>query len=72
MLRGQTPTLALGSTAFCRRAEFESALLAERIKAGMARARAQGKHVGGQRIQPQKEARIRRNLLAGAQPAQHD
>ena len=52
MLRGQTSTLALGSTTFCRRVEFERALIAERIKAGMVRAKAQGKHVGRPRIRP--------------------
>jgi DNA invertase Pin-like site-specific DNA recombinase len=34
-------------------------------KAGLARAKAQGKHVGRPRIPPQKEAAIRRELLAG-------
>jgi DNA invertase Pin-like site-specific DNA recombinase len=38
-------------------AEFERALIAERIRAGMARAKAQSKHVGRPRIPPQKEAR---------------
>jgi DNA invertase Pin-like site-specific DNA recombinase len=46
-------------------AEFERALIAERVKAGMARAKAQGKHVGRPRIPAQKEAAIRRDLLAG-------
>ena len=46
-------------------AEFERALIAERVKAGMARAKAQGKHVGRARIPTQKEAAIRRDLLAG-------
>jgi DNA invertase Pin-like site-specific DNA recombinase len=46
-------------------AEFERALIAERVKAGMARAKAQGKHVGRPRIPLQKEAAIRRDLLAG-------
>jgi DNA invertase Pin-like site-specific DNA recombinase len=46
-------------------AEFERALIAERVKAGMARAKAQGKHVGRPRIPVQKEAAIRRDLLAG-------
>jgi DNA invertase Pin-like site-specific DNA recombinase len=47
-----------------RLAEFERGLIAERVKAGMARAKAQGKHVGRPRIPPQKEAAIRRDLLA--------
>ena len=46
-------------------AEFERALIAERVRAGMARAKAQGKHVGRPRIPPQKEAAIRRDLMAG-------
>jgi DNA invertase Pin-like site-specific DNA recombinase len=46
-------------------AEFERALIAERVKAGMARAKAQGKHVGRPRILAKKEDAIRRDLLAG-------
>ena len=46
-------------------AEFERTLIAERVKAGMARAKARGKHVGRPRIPSQKEAAIRRDLLAG-------
>jgi DNA invertase Pin-like site-specific DNA recombinase len=46
-------------------AEFERALIAEGVKAGMARAKAQGKHVGRPRIPVRKEAAIRRDLLAG-------
>jgi DNA invertase Pin-like site-specific DNA recombinase len=46
-------------------AEFERALIAERVRAGMARAKAQGKHVGRPRIPTQTEAAIRRDLLAG-------
>jgi DNA invertase Pin-like site-specific DNA recombinase len=46
-------------------AEFERALIAERVKAGMARAKAQGKHVGRPRIPAPKEAAIRRDLLVG-------
>jgi DNA invertase Pin-like site-specific DNA recombinase len=45
--------------------EFERALIGERVKAGMARAKAQGKHVGRPRIPVQKEAAIRCDLLAG-------
>ena len=44
-------------------AEFERGLIAERVRAGMARAKAQGKHVGRPRIAAQKEAAIRRDLL---------
>jgi DNA invertase Pin-like site-specific DNA recombinase len=46
-------------------AEFERALIPERVKAGMAGPKAQGKHVGRPRIPPSKEAAIRRDLLAG-------
>ena len=46
-------------------AEFERALIAERVKAGMARAKARGKHVGRPRIPGKKEDAIRRDLLAG-------
>jgi DNA invertase Pin-like site-specific DNA recombinase len=45
--------------------EFERALIGERVKAGMAHAKAQGKHVGRPRIPVQKEAAIRCDLLAG-------
>jgi DNA invertase Pin-like site-specific DNA recombinase len=45
--------------------EFERALIAERVKAGMARAKARARHVGRPRIPAQKEAAIRRDLLAG-------
>jgi DNA invertase Pin-like site-specific DNA recombinase len=38
-------------------AEFERALIAERVKAGMARAKAQGKHVGRPRIPLRKKLR---------------
>jgi DNA invertase Pin-like site-specific DNA recombinase len=46
-------------------AEFERDLIAERVRAGMARAKARGKHVGRPRIPSSKEAAIRRDLLAG-------
>jgi hypothetical protein len=46
-------------------AEFERALIAERVKAGLARAKAQGKHVGRLRVPTHKEAAIRHALLAG-------
>ena len=49
-------------------AEFERTLITERVKAGMARAKAQGKHVGRPRIPAQKDAATRRNLLAGRSP----
>jgi hypothetical protein len=46
-------------------AEFERTLIAERVKVGSARAKAQGKHVGPLRIPTHKEAAIRHDLLAG-------
>ena len=61
-------TTAQGKLIFgimARLAEFERALISERVRAGMARAKTQGKHVGPPRIPPQKEAAIRRDLLAG-------
>ena len=46
-------------------ATFERALIAERVKACVARAKAQGKHVGRSRIPAQRETAIRRDVLAG-------
>jgi DNA invertase Pin-like site-specific DNA recombinase len=46
-------------------ADFERALIAEQVTAGMARAKAQGKHVCRPRIPAQKETAIRRDLQAG-------
>jgi DNA invertase Pin-like site-specific DNA recombinase len=46
-------------------AEFERSLVQERVRAGLARARAQGKHLGRPRISPELEAKIRASLAAG-------
>jgi hypothetical protein len=40
-------------------AEFERSIIQERIRAGMARARSEGKHLGRPRIEPKLEERIR-------------
>lgn len=46
-------------------AEFERSLVQERVRAGLARARAQGKHLGRPRISPELEAKIAASLAAG-------
>ena len=46
-------------------AEFERAMMQERIKAGLARARAQGKRLGRPRVSKAVEARIRAERRAG-------
>jgi DNA invertase Pin-like site-specific DNA recombinase len=46
-------------------AEFERALIQERVKAGLARARAEGKRLGRPPIPPAKEAEIRADLREG-------
>jgi DNA invertase Pin-like site-specific DNA recombinase len=46
-------------------AELERGIIVERIKAGVARARAQGKHMGRPRIDAKLESRIRERLRAG-------
>ncbi|WP_372395248.1 recombinase family protein (plasmid) [Azospirillum sp. HJ39] len=46
-------------------AEFERAMIQERVKSGLARAVAQGKTLGRPRVPPHKEEHIRRLLLAG-------
>jgi DNA invertase Pin-like site-specific DNA recombinase len=61
-------TTAQGKLIFgimARLAKFERGLIAERVKAGMARAKAQGKHVGRPRIPPRKEAAIRGTFWPG-------
>ena len=45
--------------------EFERALIRERVKAGLARAKAQGKVLGRPKIDSRTEARIRDTLAAG-------
>ena len=53
-------------------AEFERALIAERVKAGMARAKAQGKHVGSTAHSGEEGRRDPPRSLGRAQPSQHD
>ncbi len=47
-------------------AEFERAMIQERVKAGLARARANGKRLGRARIAPEVEAKIIAAREAGA------
>ena len=46
-------------------AEFERAMIRERINAGLARARAQGKRLGRPQVSADKEAHVRALLVAG-------
>jgi DNA invertase Pin-like site-specific DNA recombinase len=46
-------------------AEFERSIIQERIRAGMKRARSEGKHLGRPRIDPALEKRIQSQLRAG-------
>jgi DNA invertase Pin-like site-specific DNA recombinase len=46
-------------------AEFERAIIVERVRAGIARARGEGKHLGRPRINGQTEQAIRSALAAG-------
>jgi DNA invertase Pin-like site-specific DNA recombinase len=46
-------------------AEFERAMIVERVHAGLRRARAQGKTLGRPRVGPEVEAKIRRELSKG-------
>jgi DNA invertase Pin-like site-specific DNA recombinase len=46
-------------------AEFERAMIVERVKAGLARARGQGKRLGRPALSPDKERRVRDLLTAG-------
>ncbi len=46
-------------------AEFERSLVQERVRAGLARARAEGKHLGRPRIAPELEAKIAASLGQG-------
>ena len=46
-------------------AEFERAMIRERVKSGLERAKAQGKTLGRRHIDPAKEAAIRADLRAG-------
>jgi DNA invertase Pin-like site-specific DNA recombinase len=46
-------------------AEFERSIIQERIRAGMKRARSEGKHLGRPRIDPAPEKRIQNQLRTG-------
>jgi DNA invertase Pin-like site-specific DNA recombinase len=46
-------------------AEFERAIIRERIRSGLARVRAEGKRLGRPRAHPEKEIAVRRALAAG-------
>jgi DNA invertase Pin-like site-specific DNA recombinase len=46
-------------------AEFERAMIAERVRAGMARAKSQGTHCGRPRVSAAKEAAVRSALAGG-------
>jgi len=46
-------------------AEFERSMIRERVMAGLARAKAQGKHLGRRRVAPQVERDIRAALKRG-------
>ena len=46
-------------------AEFERAMIVERVHAGLRRAKAQGKRLGRPRVSPEVEHRIRRELTKG-------
>ena len=46
-------------------AEFERAMIAERVRAGMARAKSQGKHCGRPRVSSETEAAVLALLRAG-------
>jgi DNA invertase Pin-like site-specific DNA recombinase len=49
-------------------AEFERTLIQERVRAGMARAKREGKHVGRPPIAPELEERIRAALAVAGRP----
>ena len=49
-------------------AEFERAMIAERVRAGLARARGEGKRLGRPPIAPALEKRIRDALAAPGRP----
>ena len=46
-------------------AEFERAMIVERVHAGLRRAKAQGKRLGRPRVAAEVEQRIRRELASG-------
>jgi DNA invertase Pin-like site-specific DNA recombinase len=49
-------------------AEFERAMIQERVRAGLARAKSEGKRLGRPRIAPELEARIRKTLATPGRP----
>jgi DNA invertase Pin-like site-specific DNA recombinase len=49
-------------------AEFERAIIQERVRAGLARARSEGKQLGRPRIAPELEKRIRKALATPGRP----
>jgi DNA invertase Pin-like site-specific DNA recombinase len=49
-------------------AEFERAMIQERVRAGLARARSEGKRLGRPRIAPELEARIEKALATPGRP----
>jgi DNA invertase Pin-like site-specific DNA recombinase len=49
-------------------AEFERAMIQERVRAGLARARSEGKRLGRPRISPELEERIRKALATPGRP----
>jgi DNA invertase Pin-like site-specific DNA recombinase len=49
-------------------AEFERAMIQERVRAGLARARGEGKRLGRPPIAPELEARIRQALATPGRP----
>ena len=52
-------------------AEFERAMIRERVNAGIARAKADGKHCGRPFINTKLEGRIRQALAAPGRPGRH-
>jgi DNA invertase Pin-like site-specific DNA recombinase len=52
-------------------AEFERSMIQERVKAGMARAKSEGKHCGRPRTPHELEERIRAALAAPGRPGFH-
>jgi DNA invertase Pin-like site-specific DNA recombinase len=49
-------------------AEFERAIIQERVRAGLVRARSEGKQLGRPRIAPELEERIRKALATPGRP----
>jgi DNA invertase Pin-like site-specific DNA recombinase len=49
-------------------AEFERAIIQERVRAGLARARSEGKRLGRPPIAPELEKRIRKALATPGRP----